>query len=100
MEAYEKKDFNKCLYLALKYINSGADLNAIPNNVAILKVIRFSADTLVDKIQGGSRHIKSDLKNEACSFCFKSGNDVQLFNGVNVRICHECIKIMHGLMDQ
>jgi hypothetical protein len=97
-EAYDNGDFKKCLYLALKYFNSGAGLNEIQNNIAVLRIIRFSAEALIDKIQGETKHVESALKEEVCSFCFKSGKDIQFFNGVNIRICHECVKTMHNLI--
>jgi hypothetical protein len=91
-KAYEKEEFCQCLYLALQYLKTDINSRDICCNIAALRIIRFSAEKLIDKALGESSHRKQNIENDVCSFCFKSGEDMCFVNGVSARICYDCIR--------
>ena len=99
-KAYEKRDFQECLYAALNCFKIAVKSGEVFKKIAAIRMVKFSAEKLMEEFQSQPVNCEPKLKNEICSLCYKSNENMKFINGVDVHICHECIVTMYDAIHE
>jgi len=99
-QANERNDFKGCLNAALDCFKLVDKSNDDLKKKAAVRMIKYSAEKLLEELQKETINDEMKPNSETCSFCRKSGEHMKFVCGVDVRICHECIDSAYGVIHE